>query len=459
MGNQRTSESEDVGRILVVEDERIIAADVAATLAELGYNVVGNAATGEEAIRKARSLSPDLILMDIRLIGPLDGIEAAEAIRCEQNIPIVYLTSHSDTETLRRAKSTEPLAYLVKPFRIPELRCAIEIALHRHEIDARLRAREQWFVKALRSVGESIVPIDADENLVDEAVYGTSLTEGPRATALAHALGEILRRALGTSGPPSLRNLGSPPHMSSEEANRADAELEGRVLERTAELEAANAELEAFSYSVAHDLRGPLTGIEGISQALLEEHAANLGPEGVDRLLRVRRATQRMSQIIDDLLRLGRAAKSDFVKRPTNLSKLAQIVTIELEMAHTDRKVDFVIQDGVFVDADESLLRVVLENLIGNAWKFTSKVERPRIEFGQFVDTAVPVCFVRDNGAGFDMSRANSLFKAFQRLHSTRDFEGTGIGLAIVRRIVHRHGGRIWANSAPDKGATFYFTI
>ena len=454
--------SDGVGRILVVEDERVIALDLTATLSELGYEVIGTAATGEDAIRKARNLEPNLVLMDIRLAGAVDGVQAAEAIKRERDIPIIYLTAHSDAETLRRAKNTEPRAFLVKPFRVPELRCAIEIALHRHEIDARLKGRAQWLAETLRST--DVVPPGSGETIELRNPVAKAFSEWTHQATIRQALDEILshvsKRATAGSTPnfpPSIPQDAGWPRNWTKEA--FDAELDRRVVERTAELEAATAELEAFNYSVAHDLRAPLRGIDSFSQELLEEHAANLGAEGVDQLRRVRSGAERMGQIIDDLLRLARANKSDLRKRHVNLSRLARIISIELEMAHPARDVELVIQEHVSVEADEQLLRIMLQNLIGNAWKFTAKVERPRIEIGQIEKDGVNVGFVRDNGAGFDMHCANKLFVAFQRLHSSRDFEGTGIGLAIVRRIVSRHGGRIWAESAVGQGACFYFII
>jgi PAS domain S-box-containing protein len=244
-----------------------------------------------------------------------------------------------------------------------------------------------------------------------------------------------------------------------QQIQRLNAELERRVVERTQQLEAANRELEAFSYSVAHDLRAPLRGIDGFSQALIEDHAANLGPQGLAHLGRVRRAAQRMAQIIDDLLRLARVAQADFNRRAVDLAMLARSVRAELEAANPGREGVLEIQEGIIVQGDERLLRIALENLFGNALKFTSKVAHPRIEFGSALQAGERVCFVRDNGVGFDMKYAHRLFQVFQRLHTTGEFEGTGVGLAIVERIIKRHGGRIWAESSGSQGTTFHFVV
>ena len=244
-------------RVLVVEDERIVALDLAATLRRLGYTVEGPVGSGEEAIEAASRVRPDVVLMDIRLDGPMDGVTAASRIGAEMDAPIVFLTAHSDRETLERAQTAAPYSYLIKPFRQDDLRCAIEVSLHRHHVVMQLRKRER-------------------------------------------------------------------------DVERLNAELERRVLERTAELEAANRELEAFSYSVAHDLRAPLRGIDGFTQLVLERHVADLSDDGRNNLRRVRAAAQRMSKLIDDLLELARVVRSDCARQQVDLSALAAEIDVEL---------------------------------------------------------------------------------------------------------------------------------
>ena len=236
-------------------------------------------------------------------------------------------------------------------------------------------------------------------------------------------------------------------------------ELEQRVIDRTAQLEAANKELEAFSYSVSHDLRAPLRSIDGFSQAVMEDYGDKLGPDGQADLQRVRAATQRMAQLIDDMLDLSRVTRAKLVREEIDLSALARSVGAEIQKAEPRRHVDFRVTEGLAVEADPRLLRIVLENLLRNAWKFTGKHATANIEFGVLRDNGKPAYFVRDDGAGFDMTYANKLFGAFQRLHAMTDFSGTGVGLATVQRIVARHGGRVWAEGAVEKGATFYFTL
>lgn len=239
----------------------------------------------------------------------------------------------------------------------------------------------------------------------------------------------------------------------------AQALLERRVVERTAQLEAANKELEAFSYSVSHDLRAPLRGIDGFGQILLEEYSNKLDDQGREYIQRLRAASQRMAQIIDDLLKLARVTRAELSLEEIDLSALALDVVEKLRSEFPERNVRFDTVRGLKAHADIRLLRIALENLLGNAWKFTGRRQEAHIEFGASDQNGQPVYFVRDNGAGFDMAYTNKLFGAFQRLHDAHEFPGTGIGLATVQRVIQKHGGRIWAESAVDRGATFYFTL
>jgi signal transduction histidine kinase len=366
-------------RILVVEDDGVLALNLADTLDELGYTVAGTATRGEEAIDLARRLHPQLILMDVGLAGQIDGITAAEAIRDEHDVPVVFLTAHADEETLHRATTLDPSAYLVKPFKAPDLRCVIEIALHKHATDVRLRENERW--------------------------------------------------------------------------------LELTLQQRTAALEAANSELEAFNYSVAHDLRAPLRGIDSFSQLLLDKYSQQLDDEGLGYIDRLRAAAARMSQLIDALLTLAQVGRGELQPGELDFSDLVQAVASEIAAASPERNVRVAIAPGMRAYGDPRLLRIVVGNLLENAWKFTGRRKRPAIEVGPVQNTTQPTYYVRDNGAGFDPAYASRLFAAFQRLHADREFPGTGIGLAIVHRVISRHGGTVWADSRPEQGATFYFTL
>jgi signal transduction histidine kinase/CheY-like chemotaxis protein len=246
---------------------------------------------------------------------------------------------------------------------------------------------------------------------------------------------------------------------TAEALSALNAELEQRVADRTVQLDLALRELETFSYSVSHDLRAPLRQIEGFSTLLCEDHAAQLAAEGLQHLGRIQAATRRMSQLIDDLLSLARVTRHEMSRQTISLSDLAEAVVNDLRAGAPDRQVTVRIAPGLTAVGDSHLLRIALDNLLGNAWKYTSKRSQAEIVFGGEERDGDTVYFVRDNGAGFDPAYAQRLFTAFQRLHSESEFEGTGVGLATVARIISRHGGRVWAEGAPEQGATFYFTL
>ena len=236
-------------------------------------------------------------------------------------------------------------------------------------------------------------------------------------------------------------------------------QLNQSLLQRAAELEAANKELEAFSYSVSHDLRAPLRSLEGFSQALLEEYADKLSGEGQDFLRRIQQSSVLMAKLIDDLLKLSRMTRSEMRREPVDLSAMAQEIMADLSEQDIKRSVKFTLTPAMVVDGDSQLLRLALDNLLGNAWKFTGNVAEAKIEMGVTEQDGTKAYFVRDNGAGFDMAYADNLFAPFRRLHKASEFPGTGIGLASVQRVIRRHGGRVWAEAKVGQGATFYFTL
>ena len=254
--------------------------------------------------------------------------------------------------------------------------------------------------------------------------------------------------------------------INTTERKRAEEELvqyrehlEELVARRTAELSATNHELEAFSYSVSHDLRAPLRSIDGFSQMILEDYGDRLDEVGKGYFQRIRNASQHMGELIDDLLKLSRISRAELHTEAVNLSSLARSIASTLQQNQPERNAEFIIQDNIVVQGDRFLLGIALENLFGNAWKFTARQPSGKIEFGITSIGGDGVYFIRDNGVGFDMKYVEKLFTPFQRLHSEKDYPGTGIGLSTVQRIIQRHGGRIWVEAEMEKGATFYFTL
>ena len=298
-----------------------------------------------------------------------------------------------------------------------------------------------------KAVAQPIVSLSETAQLVSEGRnYHVRVSDpgvGGEVGVLIHAFNEMLEQI----------------QLRDDELQAARFSLEKRVEERTRQLVAANRELEAFSYSVSHDLRNPLEVISGFAYILETEYGNKLDAQGKAHLHEVMDATKRMSQLISDLLTLAQASTTIMHRERVDLSAMAAAIAAELRRREPERKVELVIADNVFAEGDSSLLRVVMDNLLNNAWKYTSARKDGRVEFGCKEESGCNVFYVRDNGAGFDPGQADRLFKPFQRLHSKSEFPGTGVGLATVQRIVHRHGGQIWAEASPGKGATFYFML
>jgi signal transduction histidine kinase len=381
-------------RILVVEDESIVARDLSDTLTELGYTVVGTVGNGEEAVAQTRELEPSLVIMDIALSGALDGVQASEQIHLHSAVPTIYLTVHRDDATLQRVAGTQPYGFIVKPFRADELRCTVEIALRASDLDARKREAQRWMAAALE-----------------------------------------------------------------EQALKVSTQLELQKLQSARQLETTHGEIARVSQSVAHGLRAPVRRIHGFCRALIEDHAEKLGADGIGDLQRVREASKGCARLIDGLDRLARVTQADFAPEPIDLSRLARSVSDELQASHADRHVEVTIQEQVWVQGDAKQLRMLLELLFENAWKFTAKNAAAKVEFSALDGSGMRVCSIRDNGVGFDVKDAQRPFGMFERFQSGDKFDGNGVGLAMAQRIVHRHGGQIWAESKPGMGASLYFIL
>jgi PAS domain S-box-containing protein len=493
--------------ILVVDDD----ANTRRTLELLlsGEWQVETVADGRAALDAVARRVPDLILSDLVIPG-LDGFALLHELRADPRtrlVPVIAISGLDEEEARISALESGASDFLIKPFSERELRARVgtqlEMArLRRETLERESEERFRLLVEAIKDY--AICLLDAEGRIVSwnggaEVMHGYraeeilgrpfSLFHAPESGGDPHGL---LARAVveGRSEDEGWRvrkdgsrfwanTVFTPIHDAAqqlwgfakitrdlterkhaeEEIARLNADLERRVRARTGELEAANAELEAFSYSVSHDLRAPLRAIDGFSQVLMEDCQEQLAPAAMDYLRRIVAATRRMSDLIDGLLDLSRVSRAEMRWQEVDLTAMARQVADGLQRAEPQRRVHWEIADALAARGDPRLLRVVLENLIGNAWKFTGGKETARIQVGLRPNGAGRIFFVADDGAGFDMTYAGKLFGAFQRLHSDREFEGAGIGLATVRRVINRHGGRIWAEAEEGRGAMFLFTL
>ena len=382
-------------KILAVDDSETYLQELAETLRADGYETV-LARSGEEALALLEHQPVDCILLDVLMpgIGGQETCRRLKSVPLTRDIPIVMLTAVDDRDAMIQGLCAGADDYIAK---------ASDFAVLRARVLAQIR-RKQF----------------EDENrLIREHLLRAELEAVEARTA------------------------------------REIAESRASLVEQ---LKSKNEELESFSYSVAHDLRAPLRSIDGFGLILLEDYGDKLDDAGKQYLSYVRDSAQQMARLIDDLLALARLTRAEFRPAPLDVSAIARTVAARLAQSNADRQVELVVAGGLRAEGDEGLLTIALENLMGNAWKFTRGCAKPRIEVG-VNDDEPRAYFVRDNGAGFDMAYASKLFGMFQRLHSAAEFEGTGIGLATVHRIVRRHGGRIWAKGAVGQGATFFFTL
>jgi two-component system NtrC family sensor kinase len=382
-------------KILAVDDSETYLQVIADALRADGYEII-LARSGEEALQLLAVQPVDCVLLDLMMpgIGGRETCRRVKSVPAMRDIPIVMLTAVEDREAMIDGLSAGADDYIAKSSDFELLRARVLAQMRRKQFE--------------------------DEN---------------------RKIREQLLRA----------------ELDAVEARMAKAAAETRAA-LVDELEMKNEELESFSHSVAHDLRAPLRAIESFGLALLEDYGDKLDDEGMQYLRYVRETAQQMARLIDDLLALSRVTRGDFQRGPVDLSEIAGAVAARLRRGAPERQVELVVADRLLCEADKGLLTIMLDNLIGNAWKFTGKTAQARIEIGVLGEEPC-IYFVRDNGAGFDMAYAAKLFGMFQRLHPTVEFEGTGIGLATVQRVVRRHGGRIWAEGAVGCGATFFFTL
>jgi two-component system, sensor histidine kinase and response regulator len=404
--------------ILIAEDSLTQAERLRYTLEQGGYRVIA-ASNGRQALEQARANKPTLVISDI-VMPEMDGYELCGRLKSDselQDVPVILVTTLSDPQDVIRALECRADNFVVKPY------------------------DEQYLLSRIRFL------------LVNEAMRRK---DQPGAGVEIQFNGE---RHVITADRSQILNLLLSTYDAAIERNKELTRTKDALRSANTALEAANRELEAFSYSVSHDLRAPLRAIEGFSRNLMEDAGDKLDEASRELLERMIAASRRMKQLIDDLLDLSRINRTELHRENVDLSALAESVITDLREREPARRVQTVVAPGLHVQGDPRLLRVALENLLGNAWKFTSKKENALIEVGTIAGAGSSTIFIRDNGAGFDMTYAQRLFGAFQRLHSTSEFPGTGIGLATVQRVMHRHGGRIWAEGEPGVGATFYLTL
>jgi PAS domain S-box-containing protein len=486
--------------ILIVEDEAIVAYNLQQRLTHMGYHVPDVAVSGSETLQLVSRARPDLILMDIHIEGSMDGIDVAARLQETHPVPVIYLTAYSEDSTLERARQTRPYGYLIKPFSERELHATIQMALERHTAEQALAESRQLLQQALDAAHMGTVEIDCNSGSLQLSQNSAQLIGQPGDRALTFAeflstVNEADRPAIAVQ----MEEAREPSHKFSKEfrvlhhgrdnwikidasplpgrrlsgivqdiSERKAAEirlralnerLEEQVAERTSELQQSLSELEAFTYSAAHDLRSPIRAIAGLSTVMIEDFAPVLGEPGVKLLKTMGSSAQRMGDLIDALLEMSRLSRTAMNLAEVDISQMASELGELLMASEPERRAMITVAPDLTALADPTLVRCVLDNLMRNAWKFSAKKDTTVIEVGGLVHEEGPVFFVRDAGCGFDMKFAERLFAPFNRLHKQSEFSGSGIGLSTVKRIVSRHGGRIWTDSTPGEGSTFFFTL
>jgi len=495
-------------RILVVEDDSASARLIEMTLKSLGYAVPAVVSSGEEAIKKAGEVHPDLVLMDIRLKGDMDGVQAAEEICARFNIPVVYLTAYADDDTLQRAKITEPYGYILKPFQKGELNTTIDIALYKHRMDSKLKEREQALEKLTaelktnneqlqREITERkriektlqdnvenlrrVINTNADSMLIVDRSGIVRFVNPATESLFSRKAEDLLGRQVGfpavVGETTELDIMQKGGKTATAEMRVVETEWEGesvylaslrditerkraqRAQERLSQqLQARVSELETFSYGIAHDLRSPLVSIEGFSR-LLRDDMLNHDAERIQEDIRLLESgVRKMQQFLNRTLEYSRAGQ--LIKRTRNVSFGKIVNEVITEFAEQVRSIGATVSLAdkfPRVYADRTRIMEVLTNLLQNSIKYRDKTRPLAIEIGHRLSKGEVVFFVRDNGLGIDASEVEKAFTLFYR--GTADGQGSGIGLAIVKKIIEAHGGRIWAESQSGKGTTMCFTL
>jgi two-component system cell cycle sensor histidine kinase/response regulator CckA len=492
-------------RIMVVEDEAIIAMDLAQRLRSVGHEVVATAATGAQALQRAACQQPDLVLMDIVLQGAMDGIQTAARLRETSDVPVLFLTSHSDPATIGGALGTEPYGYVLKPYNERELQAAIQVALYRHRSEDRLRKLERWLSATMASIGDAVIATDRGGLVTLINPVAQRLTGWAEAQAVGRPFEQVFRAVQGAGREPVqglvqrglvgrfaaqlddgvlLQTAGggevpidksvapildddgdatgvvivfrdATERLVAQRAVQSLAQqLEHRVRQRTAQLEQANRALSGFSFAVSHDLRAPLRAISGFGTLLAERCGEVLDAEGQKFLDVIRGKSDEMERMINDFLRLYRLRHEPLHIVHLDTGALVRDVLRDLG-AQYPRAAEVEVDVLPAVQADAGLMRMLWVNLLGNALKFSAGVEQPLVRVSAVREGETIVFAVADNGVGFDPQHAARLFTMFKRLHAQSEFDGHGIGLAIVSAVAERHEAQVSACGRPGLGATF----
>jgi PAS domain S-box-containing protein len=494
--------------ILIVEDEAIVAEDVGNKLKRLGYEICGTTGSGEEAVALAREKHPSLVLMDIRLRGRMDGVEAAQSLRKENDIPVIYLTAHSDAATLERAKQSEPFGYILKPFEEPDLETHIQMALYKHRADQEVRRQREWFEVTLRSIGDAVITTDAQGRVTLLNGVAEEMTGWKLAEAQGRPIGEIFNiineesraaaqnpvervmregkvvglanhtvliskagreRAIDDSAAPIQDGRGrilgvvmvfhdvTEKRQAEAVLARSNAELEKAVAERTAALQEMVEELEHFSHTITHDMRAPLRAIQGFASLMSEACGDCTKTESKEHLGLIRDAAARMDRLITDALQYSKAGKQAMALGPVDVASLLRgIVASYPTMQGPGAEVKI---EGTFpkVMANEAGLTQCFANLLSNAVKFVAPGIRPRVRVTSEARDGMVRVWFEDNGIGISREAQNKIFQLFQR--ATRDYEGTGVGLALAKKVTERMEGRIGVESVLGQGSRFWVEL
>jgi PAS domain S-box-containing protein len=493
--------------ILVVEDEGLIAAEIELRLQQLGYVVSGVVDNAIDVFDHAAVVRPDLVLLDVHIKGNLSGIDVGRRLRDEFHIPFIFMTAHADTATIEEAAALQPYGYIVKPFDKRSLAAAVSTALSRRRAEEAMARMEQWLMTTLNSIGDAVIATDAEYRVAFINPVAEALTGWTRSDALGRPLVEVatildddgndllsrsvdalaegyaarldnarLVRRDGSHLPISdslapIRDSGgaiagvvlvfgdsSERRRLEQQLRDLNVALEERVRARTTQLQVANAELEAFANSIAHDLRAPLRAINAFSERLAGEHAEQLDEEGLRLLKVVTSRTRQMGSMIDDYLRLSKLGRVALQRTPLDMAALVRAAWATVTAGEpTQARLE--VGRLPEVDADAALMEQVWTNLLANALKFSRHLPYPQIRISGHDEGRVVRFTIEDNGVGFDPAHAGRLFQMFERLHPVADFEGNGVGLCVVRRIVNRHDGEVQIEGRPGHGVTVTFVL